>query len=684
MADAAHERPRTAGARTKPSTGLRCRQAGRIAAVLVGLLLAAVATTPAGGGEPAVAETRWDWPIPVDPPAITGTFMEARQGGYHAGLDLRTGGRIGLPIRAPVDGWIQRVRTSPRGYGKALYLQTDDGSTLVFAHLSRFHAPVQELLRAAMEKSGRYEQDLWVERGAIAVQRGELIALSGDSGTGAPHLHLEVRDAAGRPQNPARWLAYPDTVAPRVHAVRLVPVDAQQQAAWPTPSIVVEAGAQPHVSVYGRFVVEVDARDATGYAPFTVAPRGVVLRVDGLEQYRIEQESFDFEHAGDIHLEVERDGDRRWLRLQRRSGSRVAGRSEGDAVIEVRDQPRRIEIEVYDSAGLRSVFRMRLEPAPLESRAPSSSDAAARIVVEQELVFVHAGNVALHATDESARHAQLLNAGSPVELVGRGARGIVDLANLRSGRLQLVDRADTLATVWIAVAGRPFGPLSVPGTRVRLADPQGDAAHRGGAMIVQALASREADGLVAVERLSTPLRMRRVAWAVREGLSVSAPVPNGARHVVWMQRSGRQWTALDTVTESRDATTDRWASTVVRDGGDLVLVEDRTDPVVTVPSAADRMLVERSTQGPHGLPRPRWPALEVPVTDRGAGIGDRSPTATLNGRPYPAVWDPEAESLVFDWFVDPGEGRHQLTVRATDRAGRSSAAEFTVELRPAR
>lgn len=679
----ARERPRTAGAKTNRSTGLRCRQAGRTVGGTIGAVLVVVALTGADAGTPSTPAERWSWPLPVDPPAITGTFMESRQGGFHAGLDLRTAGRTGLPVTSPVDGWVRRVRTSPRGYGKALYVQTEDGRTLVFAHLSRFHAPVQERLREAMARTGRYEQDLAVERGAIPVQRGELIALSGDTGTGAPHLHLEVRDERERPLNPARWLAFPDTVAPRVRAVRLVPVDAAAQTAWPTASIVLEPVAERRVELRGRFVVQVDVRDATGFSPFGVAPYAVTLRVDGRQVYALEQSTFAFDHSRDIHLEMEREDDRRWLRLQRRAGSRVPGRRGGQdpgaargehadpAVVEVDERPRELEIEVADLAANRRVVRFFLDPA---TRAPAAP--APRLTVDEALVLV--GTAGLTAP-------KLLLGGRELDAPGEGPVRVLDLAGLRSGRLQLVDRADTVATQWLAVAGRAFGPLRIPRTRVSLADPAGTAAHAGGALLVEVLENVDGEvlaGLAGTRPLTVPLRLRRVAWAVREGLELRAPLDPGIEHAVWMQRSGNEWEALDTDIETSGGS--RLAHARVSDAGELVLVEDESDPVIGIPARAERILTDRSTLGPHGLPRPRWPELRIAVSDRGAGIGDRSPDLTLDGQPYPAVWDPEREELILDWFVDPQPGIHRFDVRAVDRSGRASRQQFEVELRLSR
>jgi hypothetical protein len=77
-----------------------------------------------------------------------------------------------------------------------------------------------------------------------------------------------------------------------------------------------------------------------------------------------------------------------------------------------------------------------------------------------------------------------------------------------------------------------------------------------------------------------------------------------------------------------------------------------------------------------GLTLPLWPAVSVPVVDEGAGIEDAGPVALLDGKPYPARWDPEGQRLVFEFWMDPGAGEHRLTVQAQDRLGNSSSREI--------
>jgi hypothetical protein len=659
------ERPRTAGATTNRSTGLRRRQGGRplLRTALWALALLAVPAEAANQGtEP------WSWPLEVRPRAITGTFMEARQGGYHAGLDLRTEGRTGLPVRSPVEGWVSRVRTSPRGYGKALYVRTAEGQTLVLAHLSRFHAPVQEVVRAAMRRTGSYEQDLAIEAGRIPVRRGEVIALSGESGTGAPHLHLEVRDAAGRPQDPQRWLDVPDTVAPAVRALRLVPLDARAEALGPAGTQIVEASGADWVAARGEFALYVDVSDRTGFSPFEVAPLGVVLRVDGREHYRVEQRAFDFEHASDLHLELEREGERRWLRLQRRDGLRVPSRSGRGTGVEVHDRPVEVEIEVFDRAGNRSRRRWTLDP---RLPTPEPSAAGGPLQIEEAVVLVRA---------DPGRQLLLMSAGTAVGLIGDALWRVAPTAALRSGSLVLAAGGDTLASTFVAVGGAPFGELRpIAGAGIVIGDPSGEAARPGGLLRVDRIALPAGETPLAMRVVSPVLRLQRIAWAPRRGVHVSAPIDAGADHVVWMHRTGRKWIALETTLgDDADGVRRAWAR--VSEAGELVLAEDREDPLIAATDARAGVLAARTTEGPHGLPQPRWPPWSISITDRGAGIGDRSPEVRLNGQSYPAVWDPERETLVLDWFVDPGPGRHRVDVGVQDRAGRRAERSFEVRL----
>jgi hypothetical protein len=151
--------------------------------------------------ELAIASNDYIWPMKLTP-ELTSKFCDYRAGHFHGGLDLRTGGRIGVPIYAISDGYVWRVVTSFRGYGKALYIKLKDDRIIVFGHLSNYFEALDGRIWAAQLKDKKYGQDLYFTSSEFPVKKGQLIAYSGESGTGAPHLHFEMRSPLNNPINP--------------------------------------------------------------------------------------------------------------------------------------------------------------------------------------------------------------------------------------------------------------------------------------------------------------------------------------------------------------------------------------------------------------------------------------------------------------------------------------------------
>ena len=86
-----------------------------------------------GGAEAA----EFGWPLKIKP-ALSSTFGESRSSAFHFGVDLKTWGKTGYEVRALAAGHILRLRTSPWGYGRAVYQKLADGRILVYAHLQDF------------------------------------------------------------------------------------------------------------------------------------------------------------------------------------------------------------------------------------------------------------------------------------------------------------------------------------------------------------------------------------------------------------------------------------------------------------------------------------------------------------------------------------------------------------------
>jgi hypothetical protein len=133
----------------------------------------------------------------------------------------------GLPVKAAADGWVSRIRVDSRGFGKALYITHPNGYVTVYGHLRSFEEPVAGLVRKAQEKDEVFEVELYPKKNEIRVKKGQVIALSGNTGgTTGPHLHFEIRDAVTeQPINPMLFgWNFPDNIPPTLKHLRVFPV----------------------------------------------------------------------------------------------------------------------------------------------------------------------------------------------------------------------------------------------------------------------------------------------------------------------------------------------------------------------------------------------------------------------------------------------------------------------------
>ena len=144
---------------------------------------------------------RYVWPTDASR-QISSTFAETRSAHLHAGLDIRTWGQEGYKVFATRSGTVYRIATGARGYGNVVYLKHRDGSFSVYAHLNRFEPELQSYVDSIRMEDHRFEIDLVIEDEGFSFDQGELIAYSGGSGAGPPHLHFELRSPDNEPVNP--------------------------------------------------------------------------------------------------------------------------------------------------------------------------------------------------------------------------------------------------------------------------------------------------------------------------------------------------------------------------------------------------------------------------------------------------------------------------------------------------
>jgi len=168
--------------------------------------------------------------LPLDlPPLLAGNFGELRPNHFHSGVDFKTNGRTGYDIHSAADGYVSRVIVSPWGFGRAVYIVHPElGLTTVYGHLSAFCPDIDKRVRNEQYSRQTFDIDLEFAPGDIPVNKGDVIAKSGNAGSSfGPHLHMDVRDTrTGDALDPLRWYGkyFNDKLSPQVNRIALYPV----------------------------------------------------------------------------------------------------------------------------------------------------------------------------------------------------------------------------------------------------------------------------------------------------------------------------------------------------------------------------------------------------------------------------------------------------------------------------
>lgn len=169
---------------------------------------------------------QFDFQFPLDTtPLLSGTFGEFRGSHFHAGIDIKTYGQTGLPVHATADGYVSRIKISPFGYGKAIYLTHHNGYTSVYGHLSGFNPELEKYIQDQQYHKKSYSIELFPGKSQFPIKKGDIIAYSGNTGGSyAPHLHFELRDS--RTQEILDPLAFSlpvtDTLKPVLREIKVI------------------------------------------------------------------------------------------------------------------------------------------------------------------------------------------------------------------------------------------------------------------------------------------------------------------------------------------------------------------------------------------------------------------------------------------------------------------------------
>ncbi len=301
-------------------------------------------TIPSDSGDYPKDYFRSPLGIPI---LLSGNFAELREGHFHGGLDIKTRESEGYRIYAAADGYIERVRVSPYGYGNALYIAHPNGYSTVYGHLSRFKGEIAAHVRSQQYSRRSFEVDEYLEAGRFPVRKGQVIALSGNSGSSSgPHLHFEIRSSRDQvPVNPLLFgFDVEDSRHPRIFRIRIYPIgDASgvveghdttgKSATEPMTVEVADLGrvyqlrSDEPIHAWGRIAFGVQTHDYHNGSRSRLGAYKIRLSVDDEDHHVSTMERISFGNTRYVNAHVdyaERRSNRRWIhRSHRLPGNRL-------------------------------------------------------------------------------------------------------------------------------------------------------------------------------------------------------------------------------------------------------------------------------------------------------------------------------------------------------------------------
>ena len=262
---------------------------------IVGWAVAAMVSVPMA--LPAQEKSVNPFISPFDfPLLLSGNFGELRANHFHGGVDFKTQGVVGKPIRCIADGYISRVTVTPGGYGQAVYITHDNGYTSVHGHLHRFMDAVQQVVEAYQYEHETFAVDLQFEADRFPLKQGEVFALAGNEGYSfGPHLHMEIRKTDTEEYiDPLQFYTnqLKDTTAPRATHVMLYPQAGKGVVNGSSRKKIITLSGQSPITAWGQIAAGIKAYDYMDGTSNNYGVRSVTLLVDSVEVFRSTVDGF--------------------------------------------------------------------------------------------------------------------------------------------------------------------------------------------------------------------------------------------------------------------------------------------------------------------------------------------------------------------------------------------------------
>ncbi len=611
---------------------------------------------------------------------LAGTFGELRSNHFHSGIDIKTGGQEGASVFAIESGYVYRVRVSPYGFGKALYLRHPDGNYSVYAHLSKFTPEVEAYLTARQQETQQYEQDLYPAYQELKFDAGALIGYSGNSGSStAPHLHFEIRDPDEHITNALAYYRHlvKDQVPPLVRMIGMEPLSAESRVngQFKKLTLAPSGGSGRYtlpnpIRIRGPVGLEYQAIDRLTGVPNPCGINHARLYLDDELIYELDLGKFSFEETRYINMHIDyayyKKTGRRLERAYIEEGNRFHAykKHKNSGVITLKDHDvHQLRLELQDLHGNQSTVEAKLQlDDGTDGFQPSAlANSGSRFSLEQRRnVLVLTAEQAskdllkgiklrsqagtLFTQKPSYQHGQTLvflmpmdRFNYPKEILSPDGRFSIApdlIGEIRPEKSRQIDQGQVrLFFPYNAVFQPTFLRVSERSGSVNSYSLTYEIGSTDIPILKPFMVGFKPDANVPKKYLVVAKRNRRGAWKF----------------------AGNTWGAQGEIYAS------------VSEFGEFCLMTDSIPPTVRPFNFRNGGYIGTGQR-----------TISLRAEDSFAGINSKRTYATLDGKWIPFAYNYRRDRLTYTWTERPEKGEHILEISVFDGAGNKQKAQYTL------
>lgn len=299
---------------------------------------------------------------------LAGNFGELRANHFHAGIDIKTQGIEGKKIYASAEGHVSRIKIELGGYGKIIYVDHPNGYTTTYAHLKSFSSKIDSFIKKEQYQKKSFTINWYPDSGLIAVKKGEIIALSGNTGgSGGPHLHFEIRETKSEHAINVLMFGMPikDDIAPIIKGIRIYPLGPKSLVNNKiSPSYFSASKLAGEYKIHGiplvsnKIGIGVETLDIINGSGNRCGVFKIRLKVDELIVYEHRMDKIPFEESRYLNAHTDyyfRKTERKWIHksfIEPNNNLSIYSRAEQNGILNFTDTLiHKIEYSISDVAG---------------------------------------------------------------------------------------------------------------------------------------------------------------------------------------------------------------------------------------------------------------------------------------------------------------------------------------------